>query len=370
MTADSWPKAGTYSVAARDVRAFFVDDRLKDSAFRTSPLGVPLGATGRNAVVFRITSSDGVHAVRFFTTAPSEGRLRYGRLADHLVAYPTPAVAAAEWVDEAVDVLGVRLPMVRMEWVEGRNLDAYIRDNVDDGERMQTLARGWRDLLVEMESAQLGHGDLQHGNVLVEDDGALRLVDLDAVWTPTTSDLHPPDVGHVNYQHPQRISEGYWSASVDAFSALVIAVSLEALAQAPGLWGEYHDGANNLLLTERDFRSPGMTPLWSDLAALDDPVPEMLGRLGRACGDDVADLPMPVALVTPGGDWWEAFHAPIPTTPPGRPATADDDPDGTALAKRFRDLRLSGLTFVLLATAVALVALVGGIVLLGAVILP
>jgi hypothetical protein len=319
-------------------------------------------------VVFRITTPDGVHAVRFFTTAPSEGRERYGRLADHLARHPAAAVATAEWIDDAVDVLGTRLPMVRMEWVEGRNLDAYIRDKVGDRERMQALASGWRDLLGEMERAQLGHGDLQHGNVLVEDDGTIRLVDLDAVWTPTTSDLHPPDVGHVNYQHPQRIRGGYWSPSVDAFSALVIALTLEALVQAPELWDSHHDGANNLLLTEHDFRSPGTTPLWSALTTLGDPVPELLGRLGRACHDDVADLPMPVALVTPGGAWWETFHSPAPTTP--LPPPPDAAPDETPPRQPVNRLGLSTVAFVLLATLVALVALVGGIVLVGAVVLP
>ncbi|MEQ8841611.1 MAG: hypothetical protein RIB98_11565 [Acidimicrobiales bacterium] len=292
-----WPDAGEYAQAARSPTEFLLDDELRQGKLRTSPLGIPLPATGRNAAVFRLLLDEGSVAVRCFTRQPRDGRRRYDALRAYVERTAIPAFADARWLPDAIAVGAQRFPMIRMEWVDGLNLDRYVEAHIEDRNRLADLAESWIELLHALEASDVAHGDLQHGNILVEADGAIRLVDLDGIWTPATTDLVPNEVGHRNYQHPQRITGGYWGRSVDAFSALVVAVSLEALAQEPGLWFEHNDGANNLLLAEADYMAPGDTPVWADLDALADPVPSLAARLRDACAADVARLAKPTEMV-------------------------------------------------------------------------
>ena len=54
-----------------------------------------------------------------------------------------------------------------------------------------------------MQRAEFAHGDLQHGNVLVDQEGQLRLVDFDSVWIPQLQGQPAPtESGHPNYQPP------------------------------------------------------------------------------------------------------------------------------------------------------------------------
>jgi hypothetical protein len=110
-----------------------------------------------------------------------------------------------------------------------------------------------------MMACGVAHGDLQHGNVLVTREGELRLIDFDGVLLfDPASGAHltapPTEVGHPNYQHPQRIEDGHVSRFVDTFSALLVHTSLRALVTDPGLWA-FHRG-ENLVLEQRDLFEP------------------------------------------------------------------------------------------------------------------
>src|ERR1019366_553621 len=76
--------------------------------------------------------------------------------------------------------------------------------------------------------------DLQHGNILLVPGAganslALKLIDYDGMWTPALAKVKSGEVGHANYQHPQRVREGTYSAEVDRFPLLLIATALRAL---------------------------------------------------------------------------------------------------------------------------------------------
>jgi Ser/Thr protein kinase RdoA (MazF antagonist) len=73
--------------------------------------------------------------------------------------------------------------MIWMQWVEGRTLDRYLVQG-PDREAIGVLAESWRDPVRRMQTARFAHGDLQHGNVLVDGDGTPRLVDFDCSWIP------------------------------------------------------------------------------------------------------------------------------------------------------------------------------------------
>jgi hypothetical protein len=87
----------------------------------------------------------------------------------------------------------------------------------------------------------------------------------------------PNEYGHPNYQHINR-SDTDWGPNVDTFSALVIALSLLALASDPSL-ARFMTG-ENLLFTKPDFEAPGSAEIWRLLAASPDAeVADLAARL-------------------------------------------------------------------------------------------
>lgn len=305
--ANSWPNAGAYATAARSPDEFFVDERFRRAELRKSPLGIPLPATGRNALVFKATSADGRDvALRCFTNPPSEGRERYHRISNRLRALALPLFPAVNWNDEAVQVDGERWPMLDMDWVEGLTLDQWVVAALAEPDRLRKLADEWVTMCHVLEDNMIGHGDLQHGNVLVDADDRLHLVDLDGIWIPSLSDLPAGEFGHTHYQHPGRIKSRPWGPRVDGFSALAIHLSLVALAHDPELWSRHNDGGNNLIFAADDFVDLD-APIWHELEALPDDTAAASRRLSQACTLPCEKLVGPVDMLD--------FDADITVTP-------------------------------------------------------
>lgn len=256
-----WPTAVDYVRSIQDP-ATLVDPRLADAGLERDLLGMPVSAGGQSAVVFQLASEEGPAAVRFFTRAPIEGPARYEALATHVETNPCPAMVPARWIHEAIEIDGVRRPAVWMPWLPGRPMNLVIEDLLGDPLRIEVLAHKVLEVLAELRDADIAHGDLQNGNLLVDEDLSVRLVDLDGVWVPALSGSPPDETGHVCFQHPRR-SQQDWGPGVDGFSGLLIFTSLVALAYDPELWS-YHQG-ENLVLSRADLEAPGETPPWAEM---------------------------------------------------------------------------------------------------------
>ena len=142
------------------------------------------------------------------------------------------------------------------------------------------LARTWRAFVARLQHAGFAHGDLQHGNVLVDTSGQLRLVDLDGSWVETLrGEKRPREDGHPNYQRTGRD----WGRWMDTFPGLVVYTALLCLSRRPDAWRQLSDG-ENILFSADDFQQPGRTPCWDLLARIGDAeVGDLAERLKDAC---------------------------------------------------------------------------------------
>ncbi len=122
-------------------------------------------------------------------------------------------------------------------------------------------------------------------------------MDLDGLWIPPLKDDPAEEYGHAHFQHPERVKSRYWGRRMDGFSALVVEVSVLALAIEPDLWDRYNDGGNNLILLSEDFADHDR-PIWADLEALDDPVLAVqLPKLKAACLAPCDELVGPLEML-------------------------------------------------------------------------
>ena len=279
---NAFPAAGDYYKAVQAPARCFTVPKLQAAEFVWDSLG-PTLARGSSAVVFQAAVDGRPQALRCYIREDASSRDRYSALDAYLAGHDlSPYVSGTTWLDRAITVNRVTWPVLTMDWIDGRTLNEYVDFLVtgSNAAALTTLAGRWRELVALLQRSEFAHGDLQHGNVMVDQDGQLRLVDFDGVWIPQLAGQPPPtEFGHPNYQHPV---QHVWDRWLDTFSALVIYLSLVALGRDPGLWLALYN-SKNLLFAKNDFFPPFTTEAWKQLAALRDPQVDELARKLQEC---------------------------------------------------------------------------------------
>jgi hypothetical protein len=244
------------------------------------PFGNPAPLCGQNAAVFLVKVGDEPYAVRCFLREQPGLRERYEILTT--LEWRPSCLVGTTWIDDALEVGDHLWPVVVMELVEGIALDEAVDCVLDDKASLRELADRFEWAIKELRMAGISHGDLQHANVLVQPDGALRLIDYDGIHVDGLWEA-PAEVGHPCYRHPRRTSDD-WGASMDTFSALVIWTSLRAVCVDPALWAEFHRDGENLLFDDDAFSQPHRHPIWRALYESPDPcVARAAERLAKLC---------------------------------------------------------------------------------------
>ena len=260
----SWPDLTDYHGAVQHPKQAFSDAALKEAVLEHDRFGMPKPATGGNAVVYKGAAQGETWAIRCFLRPISDHQERYDAISKHLRRACLPYGAEFAYLREGICIRQSWYPLVKMQWVDGDLLHRYIEKYLKDKQRLSDLRKRWLELSAQLEAADIAHGDLQHGNVLVKD-GALLLVDYDGMWVPALRGRKATETGHRAYQHPKR-KETDFGPQIDRFSSLLIYLSILAVETEPSLWDEFHTG-DNLLFVKDDFGRPD-TPVWKSLAGL------------------------------------------------------------------------------------------------------
>ena len=234
---NDYPGAAEYVAAVEHPERAFRNPELRDAEFALHPIWqIPWPASGNSSVVFKAEVKGQMRALRFFIRATDADKSRYEAVADHFTSHGLlDLVASPRWVDDAIHVDGHWWPMVQMDWIEGQTLDDHVGRLASRGDvaGLRALAARWRACIGQLQGAGYAHGDLQHGNVLVDATGAPRLVDFDSSWVSALARLAPPrESGHPNYQRPGQP----WGRWMDTFPGLVVYASLLATARRPDAW--------------------------------------------------------------------------------------------------------------------------------------
>lgn len=356
-----FPSGGAYVEALQNTVLCFDEPDLKGARVELDRLSRPKPISGNFASVFAVTADSGRrYAVKCFTREVADQELRYRAISDHLAPLGHRWKVGFDYLSQGIMVEGRRYPVLKMEWVEATSLTRWIDQHIHDHVALVGIADRFAELVAELASAGVAHGDLQHGNLLVAGDGSLRLVDYDGMYVPALAGIPAAEMGHRNYQSPSR-SQSDFNPEVDRFSAWVIYLSLVAVAAEPTLWGQLHEeGGEYLLLAEDDFTHPAASSRFSVL--LNHVVPQVRGLVEHVhalVGTPANMLPelRPIPL---DSLWSQVVHGIASSDQPtvsGLPAwMADHVPDA-------EPLRVQGFAGRGAAVAVAMTSL--GVLLLG-----
>ncbi len=310
----NWPLPQDFNEAVQNPATAFADPDLKSGQTIVGPTGLPLPRSGNFADVYQVRSAnDRDWAVKCFTRPVTGLEQRYQKVDEALRKAGLPFTIGFTFLTEGVFVHGKWTPAVKMEWVDGLQLNQVVRDQAGSPKVLDALGLMWSRLCKKLRDAGIAHADLQHGNVLLVAGAkpgsyGLKLIDYDGMYVPTLANSPSGESGHPNYQHPQRAVKQVHSPDLDRFPHLVIATALRGIGVlGPKLWERYDTG-DNLLFTDEDLRNPAASALLKELWQANEPsLQALVGHLAIACGKPIPQTPW-LDQIAPDG-------VPVPLTP-------------------------------------------------------
>ena len=220
--------------------------------------GLPVMTSGNFAVVFKMKDeqSGKFYAVKCFTKE-QEGRAEaYCEIAKELENVSSPYILSIRYLDKELFVdtdqtTETEFPVLLMDWVEGKTLDKYLRENLDDKYALEMLAYRFSQLAQWLIPQPFAHVDLKPDNILVREDGTLVLVDYDGMYVPTMKGQRARELGSPDFRHPQR-TENDFDEHIDDFPLVSILLSLIVLSINSSKWEEF-GSVDRLLFTKEDY---------------------------------------------------------------------------------------------------------------------
>ena len=267
------------SVENKDV--LVLDSHAKNGTFERDARGRLIAYTGGFSVVFPYRTANGEKwAFRCWHSDIKNSKKRYETISDAIKKAKLSFLCEFQYIDKGINVEGNIYPTTRMRWIDGTTIKDYICQNRNSKDLLIALADNFLKMAQALHSLSLAHGDLQHGNILVDKNHQLYLVDYDSFYCPQLKGEADIVTGLADYQHPARISNKSVSEKLDYFSELIIYLSILAIAEDPSLVDKYKVAdADRLLFSKEDFVDIKNAPIYKDIYSLGNDFQDLLAVL-------------------------------------------------------------------------------------------
>lgn len=248
------PTGEKYFHAVQNPNLAFSDPDLVASKVENGNFGLPRPYSGGFTTTFRaFAPNKTAWAVRCFTKPIDGLEKRYAAFERFFRSKSSPYFTETFFLQNGIRVDAAWHPIIKMRWLEGMALNEYVAAHLSQPARISSLLQTFEKLVQHLDGTAIAHGDLQHGNLIFTPSG-LRLIDYDGLYVPELKAMPANEIGHINFQHPQR-QAAHFGQSMDRFAIIVIYLALKAVSLDPGLWKKYDNG-DNLLFTRQDFDDP------------------------------------------------------------------------------------------------------------------
>ncbi len=250
----AWPTPQDYSEAIQNPQDCFSDPDLINGTVSTDALGLPRVASGMFASVYKINTDSNNWAVRCFLRNLPETLERYVVIEEELHKVGLSSTVEFDLQEEGIKIHNRNFPMLKMQWCSGISLTTWLEKHLNDPASLKRFLDNWQSTVAEMQNAGIAHGDLQHGNILIDKE-QLRLVDYDGMYVPSLAGKESCEIGHRNYQHPQR-DKTHFGPYLDNFAAALIYFSVKILSIDNRLWDRLGAGDECILFRAQDLQNP------------------------------------------------------------------------------------------------------------------
>jgi hypothetical protein len=233
----------------------------------------PKYESGNKAIVFKVADdkTEKTKALKLFLIDNKERFSQYLEISNFLNKFNTQFFVSFNFIEKFIYVEVNQnqeenyFPGLIMEWAEGKTLGYKVQElcNTKDKKNLKKIAESFKDLSFFLLDNNIGHGDLKHDNIIVDQDNNMKLIDYDGIYVPAFNNQISKELGTDSFQHPLRKSIDF-NAEIDHFSILTIYSSLIALSINPDLYLKFND-QQNLLFTKEDFIKPDNSELFKVL---------------------------------------------------------------------------------------------------------
>lgn len=264
------PTIPSISTSVENQHTQVLDSHAKAGEFQKDSRGRLIKHSGGFSVVYPyIVKSGEKWAFRCWHSDLGNVRRRFETISSVIQQARLPFLCDFIYVDKGICVEGTVYSTTRMRWVNGITIKRYICTNFNSQSKLLDIASQFLKLIKKMHTNSLAHGDLQHDNILVGDDGKIYLVDYDSFYCPQLKGCTDIIRGLDDYQHPSRKINKESSEKIDYFSELIIYLSILGIAHQPQLADKYKiEGTEALLFQAKDFVNITESPIYKDLVSL------------------------------------------------------------------------------------------------------
>lgn len=251
-------------------RSLIQNEFFRNADFLKDTRGRLITYTGGYSIVIPCYVNNEKWAFRCWHVPVKDAEKRYFHIGKKLCNTNLTFFSSFEYIEDGIIVKGNHLPITKMKWIDGANIKEYICNNFHNSKKIKMLATSFLDMIINLHSQNISHGDLQHGNIIVSKSEQLFLVDYDSMYVPEMKNNFPDIIsGLIDYQHPARKQNKTSSEKLDYFSELIIYVSLLAVAEEPNLVSKYNlKDSESLLFKSSDFVNISESQIYKELNSL------------------------------------------------------------------------------------------------------
>lgn len=264
-----------------------LDGFIKSGKFETDSRGRLKMFTGGFTVVFPTKVNGEKWGFRCWHNDLGNLRSHFEILSEELNKLNCPYFCDFVYEDEGILINGLKYPTTRMRWVDGLDIKKFLCEHREEKERLKKLATRFLKMACDLHQLGIAHGDLQHGNILVDKNDNLFLIDYDSMYLPTLKGQGDIIAGLKGYQHPKRADNINASEKLDYFSELIIYTSIVGVAEKPEFVEKYNlEDSEQMLFSPDDFVDIEKSEVFRDLKELKGIFPRLLEVLKQYLSED------------------------------------------------------------------------------------
>ena len=237
--------------------------------------GLPVMTGGNFAEVFKMkdVKTGKFYAVKCFTKEQKGRAEAYRQISEELKNVSSPYLTTVQYLEKELFVdtdqtREMEFPVLLMDWVDGKTLDKYLRENLGNQYALEMLAYRFSQLAQWLLPQPFAHGDLKPDNIIVREDGTLVLVDYDGMFVPDMRGQMARELGSPDFRHPLR-NENEFDQGIDDFPVMSILISLIGISKSPDLLSKY-GAPDRLLFSKTDYANIDQQNIIKDLLLIDD----------------------------------------------------------------------------------------------------
>ena len=303
-----YPSLEQYNQAFQLHSKLLIDPELKSGTVATTGLGLPLAISGGFALTYTIKSGAKKYAVRCFHRESKALERRYETISKKISSLRSPYFLDFQFQPQGIKVEGISYPIVKMAWAKGETLGEFLEVNRHSAQALAKLSASIESLAAYLEKEKIAHGDFQTGNLMVSDGGAtVQLIDYDGMFVDEIKTLGSSELGHVNFQHPQRKSTNPFNHTLDRFSLITLWLALKTLQIDPSIWDKSNSELDAIIFRANDFVDPSSSSILGMLSGIQQISPHVK-NFAAVCAsamektpsldDFIAGRNIPVSLTT------------------------------------------------------------------------